>query len=856
MSDYNTVKVNPSCPIIKLQVGDLDLTMENSPEMAKYLFGFSMNRSSEDSANDCVFRLFDETALLLEFAILQGYKDVKFQYGMDESNLSKQYSAIVKDYNIEFTGAGNIIMDLQVSIGADTSSDISAEYSNNPGEAFKTVCEEEGWEVGEFTETKDTEKEALLRTAQTATDFIKDVLIPDAVSTDDKNDYYFWTDSQDGKTIANFTPKGDFTEASDYKVYEIVIGGGNGNEGLQCEDIISFEPSFNGLFYNFFNESGTGGTGGTGGTSGGAGNGDSNVGSFTWPTPGTTTISSDFGPRTAPTAGASTYHRGVDIPVPTGTNVLSAASGTVLQVGYQSARGNYVFIDHGNGVATLYQHLQNATVKVGDKVTAGQVIAKSGSSGIGTGPHLHLEVHVGHKGTINSSNAVNPENYFSLGTSSTSTYSLRNTRTNLSYGATVSGWASRDCGLYEGTSRETNMLAQVPKGAEVILSGETPMWYRVEYGGKKGYILKASITTDDPDGNNAENDMPITDAILNQKTTIDQQNTVINAISNGGLSNPAYVLEVPTLESLTNEVLNPYVDNGIIRRVGASNYTSEEMGRVAQYMWTRAQALANTAQLTLRGDASFTTMSFVAIVVLTPDGFFHHSSGLYQVLEISDDIDGGEYTTTLNLLKLGLNVNEDGSISVRDPSQVLFPTGIGDNGSTNNNGSDGNSSLGSGGTVDQSALKSICDQYNGCAYSQANRTGPNSYDCSSLVNAIMGDLGVKVNWSTTAQGVQKVGNGEWGQVIWSSKSGQTLTADMIPPGAIFIYNNGSSGHTGIFVDSNTVFHASTPSKGVLYTSGSYYVNYLNNYSGNAYVVIPPQSTGSPLENNGINSRIN
>ena len=350
--------------------------------------------------------------------------------------------------------------------------------------------------------------------------------------------------------------------------------------------------------------------------------------------------------------------------------------------------------------------------------------------------------------------------------------------------------------------------------------------------------------------------MPITDAILNQKTTIDQQNTVINAISNGGLSNPAYVLEVPTLESLTNEVLNPYVDNGIIRRVGASNYTSEEMGRVAQYMWTRAQALANTAQLTLRGDASFTTMSFVAIVVLTPDGFFHHSSGLYQVLEISDDIDGGEYTTTLNLLKLGLNVNEDGSISVRDPSQVLFPTGIGDNGSTNNNGSDGNSSLGSGGTVDQSALKSICDQYNGCAYSQANRTGPNSYDCSSLVNAIMGDLGVKVNWSTTAQGVQKVGNGEWGQVIWSSKSGQTLTADMIPPGAIFIYNNGSSGHTGIFVDSNTVFHASTPSKGVLYTSGSYYVNYLNNYSGNAYVVIPPQSTGSPLENNGINSRIN
>ena len=132
-------------------------------------------------------------------------------------------------------------------------------------------------------------------------------------------------------------------------------------------------------------------------------------GTLSWPCPSTKSISSPFGPRKAPTAGASSNHKGIDIPCPSGSSVIAAAAGTVTTVSFQSARGNYVVLDHGNGLGTLYQHLSNATVSVGQSVTNGQEIAKSGSTGVGTGPHLHFEVH--ENGT-----PVNPENYVSPGT--------------------------------------------------------------------------------------------------------------------------------------------------------------------------------------------------------------------------------------------------------------------------------------------------------------------------------------------------------------------------------------------------------------------------------------------------------
>ena len=141
-------------------------------------------------------------------------------------------------------------------------------------------------------------------------------------------------------------------------------------------------------------------------------------GTLSWPCPSTKSISSKFGPRKAPTAGASTNHKGIDIPCPSGSDVVAAAAGKVVlyKEGYNYGRGNYLVIDHGNGLGTLYQHLSSATVSVGTAVTNGQTVAKSGATGVGTGAHLHFEVHENFSGTKGT--PVNPENYVSPGTAS------------------------------------------------------------------------------------------------------------------------------------------------------------------------------------------------------------------------------------------------------------------------------------------------------------------------------------------------------------------------------------------------------------------------------------------------------
>lgn len=87
------------------------------------------------------------------------------------------------------------------------------------------------------------------------------------------------------------------------------------------------------------------------------------------------------------------FHKGIDVAVPYGTDVRSAAAGTVIFSGQKGGYGHCVIISHGNGLATLYGHLSQLLVKANDVVKVNQVIAKSGNSGRSTGPHLHYEVH-------------------------------------------------------------------------------------------------------------------------------------------------------------------------------------------------------------------------------------------------------------------------------------------------------------------------------------------------------------------------------------------------------------------------------------------------------------------------------
>lgn len=145
------------------------------------------------------------------------------------------------------------------------------------------------------------------------------------------------------------------------------------------------------------------GSGSSGGNYKPGGSVISGNGTLSNPCPGAR-ISSEFGPRRAPTAGASSYHRGRDYAAPSGTPIYASAAGTVITASYNGVRGNYVVIDHGNGLQTWYQHASRLYVSAGQKVSRGQNIAAVGTTGVSTGAHLHYEVHV--NGT-----AVDPRKY-------------------------------------------------------------------------------------------------------------------------------------------------------------------------------------------------------------------------------------------------------------------------------------------------------------------------------------------------------------------------------------------------------------------------------------------------------------
>ena len=98
-------------------------------------------------------------------------------------------------------------------------------------------------------------------------------------------------------------------------------------------------------------------------------------------------------------------HSGIDIPADQGAVILAAADGTVTETGFDAARGNYLVLDHGDGLTTLYAHCRNVDVKEGDTVKVGEMVAAVGSTGMSTGPHLHFEVR-------QDGEAQNPVAYF------------------------------------------------------------------------------------------------------------------------------------------------------------------------------------------------------------------------------------------------------------------------------------------------------------------------------------------------------------------------------------------------------------------------------------------------------------
>lgn len=125
----------------------------------------------------------------------------------------------------------------------------------------------------------------------------------------------------------------------------------------------------------------------SGGSSGGA------TSNATWLRPcNYTYLSSPFGYRDAPTAGASTYHQGVDLAAPAGTPIYATRAGVVTAATYSNSAGYYVSINHGDGFSSIYMHMTNYVVRAGQAVSAGQLIGYVGKTGIATGNHLHFGI--------------------------------------------------------------------------------------------------------------------------------------------------------------------------------------------------------------------------------------------------------------------------------------------------------------------------------------------------------------------------------------------------------------------------------------------------------------------------------
>ena len=115
---------------------------------------------------------------------------------------------------------------------------------------------------------------------------------------------------------------------------------------------------------------------------------------FIWPCPSSSRVTSGFGGRSSPTEGASSNHQGMDIGASSGSNIVAAADGTVTISTYSYSAGNYIMINHGGGVSTVYMHCSQLLVSAGSTVKQGQVIGKVGSTGYSTGPHLHFGVRI------------------------------------------------------------------------------------------------------------------------------------------------------------------------------------------------------------------------------------------------------------------------------------------------------------------------------------------------------------------------------------------------------------------------------------------------------------------------------
>ena len=136
--------------------------------------------------------------------------------------------------------------------------------------------------------------------------------------------------------------------------------------------------------------------------------GSASSGGYVYPLPsGTGWVTDAYGYRWHPIAGEYRFHYGVDLAAGLGTAVYATKSGTVVKTANEYYNGNCIMIQHDDGTASQYAHLNSFAVSYGDYVSQGSVIGYVGSTGYSTGPHLHFEIYI-------NGSTVNPMEYVSI----------------------------------------------------------------------------------------------------------------------------------------------------------------------------------------------------------------------------------------------------------------------------------------------------------------------------------------------------------------------------------------------------------------------------------------------------------
>ena len=200
--------------------------------------------------------------------------------------------------------------------------------------------------------------------------------------------------------------------------------------------------------------------------------------------------------------------------------------------------------------------------------------------------------------------------------------------------------------VYTGTdSTKCDVVTSLTRLQYGEIEAETSSWYKIKtYSGKEGWVRKVDVavenlgvTNDDKGGfSNTPSDDGVTTYDLDTGlTTTNTDNYMTDTNFQSAASQAAkYNLGVlaPSVDELTNVLIKPYESDTTFKRyVGSSSYNAEELGKIAEYMFTMASVLMPTAQLELRGNALIDTMSFVIIIVMTKDKLFHHRIIIHRV---------------------------------------------------------------------------------------------------------------------------------------------------------------------------------------------------------------------------------